>query len=276
MGRPQKQTVDYFPHYANSGKTMFILENKFGNNGYAFWFKLLEILAITEGHYFRVENSIDWEFLLAKTKVSDETATEILNTLAGLEAIDKELWNKKIIWVQNFVDNLSEVYRKRKISAPIKPFSEGFRDGNYTTSEVSGDINPQRREEESKVEKSKVKESKEEKEKDINVITLTLCKEVEKLTCGKWYLAKDIQALNALIEMYTFDWVRDAIVKTISRNKVSLEYAKGILNNWAIEGKEEGSHGNIEKNTPEGEGKYTGFKPKEPELRGEIDSSDLI
>ncbi len=272
MGRPQKQTVDYFPHYANSGKTMFILENKFGNNGYAFWFKLLEILAITEGHYFRVENSIDWEFLLAKTKVSDETATEILNTLAGLEAIDKELWNKKIIWVQNFVDNLSEVYRKRKISAPIKPFSEGFRDGNYTTSEVLDDINPQRREEESKVEKSKVKESK----GDINSLSLILCKEVEKLTCGKWYLAKDIQALNALIEMYTLDWVRDAIVKTISRNKISLEYTKGILNNWAIEGKEEVSHGSIGKNTSQGEGKYTGFKPKEPELGGEIDSSDLI
>lgn len=44
MARPKKQTVDYFPHFVKGGRTIFILENKFGNDGYAFWFKLLEIL----------------------------------------------------------------------------------------------------------------------------------------------------------------------------------------------------------------------------------------
>ena len=44
MARPRKQTVDYFPHYCKCGRTIFILENRFGNDGYAFWFKLLEIL----------------------------------------------------------------------------------------------------------------------------------------------------------------------------------------------------------------------------------------
>lgn len=165
MARPQKQTVDYFPHFANSGKTMFILESKFGNDGYAFWFKLLEILATTEGHYFRVENGIDWEFLLAKTKVSTETAVEILNTLANLEAIDKELWAEKIIWVQKFVDNLAEVYRKRKVSAPLRPTKDSFRDGNHASDDITDDINPQSIVEESKVDKSKVEESKE-KEND--------------------------------------------------------------------------------------------------------------
>jgi len=48
MARPNKQGVDYFPHFVNHGKTMFILEEKFGNNGYAFWFKLLELLGKEE------------------------------------------------------------------------------------------------------------------------------------------------------------------------------------------------------------------------------------
>ena len=67
MARPKKRTVDYFPHQCNHGKTMFILEQKYGNDGYAFWFKLLELLGTTEGHFLHLENSADWEFLHPKT-----------------------------------------------------------------------------------------------------------------------------------------------------------------------------------------------------------------
>lgn len=234
MGRPQKQTVDYFPHFANSGKTIFILENKFGNDGYAFWFKLLEILATTEGHYFRVENGIDWEFLLAKTKVSSETAIEILNTLANLEAIDQDLWAKKIIWVQKFVDNLSEVYRKRKVSAPIKPTDGSFRDENSISEGVNGDINPQ-----SKVKESKVKESKGEKKETLTDKVLELCNVCEKLRPGQ-NIASESAFLHEMIELYGYGWVEEALKKTISnKNKFIKEYMHKILMNWKAEGKED-------------------------------------
>ena len=49
MSRPRKAVVDYFPHYVNHGKTLFILEQKYGNDGYAFWFKLLEMLGGSDG-----------------------------------------------------------------------------------------------------------------------------------------------------------------------------------------------------------------------------------
>lgn len=66
MARPKKQTVDYFPHFVKGGRTIFILENKFGNDGYAFWFKLLEILGESEGHFYDCSNASNWEYLLAK------------------------------------------------------------------------------------------------------------------------------------------------------------------------------------------------------------------
>lgn len=44
MARPTKTSVDYFPHMTHSGKTIAILEARWGNDGYAFWFKLLELL----------------------------------------------------------------------------------------------------------------------------------------------------------------------------------------------------------------------------------------
>lgn len=237
MGRPQKQTVDYFPHFANNGKTIFILENKFGNDGYAFWFKLLEILATTEGHCFRVENNIDWEFLLAKTKVSSNIATEILNTLANLEAIDQELWDKKIIWVQKFIDNLSEVYRKRKVSAPTKPNLNSFRDENSTSEGVNDSINPQ-----SKVKESKVKESKEEnisEENSLHEKAIELCKYYEELKPMQ-SITKDLATLKIFLEDYEFDWCKEALQKTvIGTGKFVPNYMGKILQDWAANGKPE-------------------------------------
>jgi hypothetical protein len=49
MARPTKQTVDYFPHDCHHGQTIYILEKRFGNDGYAFWFNLLELLGSSEG-----------------------------------------------------------------------------------------------------------------------------------------------------------------------------------------------------------------------------------
>lgn len=126
MGRPRKQTVDYFPHYVSTdSKTKFILEQNWGNDGYAFWFKLLELLGRSDGHYFDCSTAADSKYLAALTRIDETTTKEILDTLADLGNIDKELWNeRKVIWCQNFVDNLQDVYSKRTAVIPKKPFTE--------------------------------------------------------------------------------------------------------------------------------------------------------
>lgn len=121
MARPKKQTVDYFPHQCTHGKTMYILEQKYGNDGYAFWFKLLELLGCAEGHYLKLENPVDWEFLTAKTRLSGETCEEILNLLVKLEAIDAAAWEQRIVWSDNFIENIKDAYRNRTIEIPKKP-----------------------------------------------------------------------------------------------------------------------------------------------------------
>ena len=122
MGRPTKETVDYYPHFVKGGRTIFILESKYGNDGYAFWFKLLEILGDAEGHYYDCSVPNNWAYILAKTRCSEDTAKDIINTLLTLGKIDSELWeSKQVIWCQHFVDNLSSVYKRRNIEAPTKP-----------------------------------------------------------------------------------------------------------------------------------------------------------
>ena len=133
MARPRKETVDYFPHDCKHGKTMFILEQRYGNDGYAFWFKLLEILGSTNGHFLKIESDADTEFLAAVTKITAEQCIEILDLLAKLGAINAELWAQKYVWSDNFVDRLSDVYRKRESETPLPPVE----------TPVSGVENPQ-------------------------------------------------------------------------------------------------------------------------------------
>ncbi len=155
-GRPQKHTVDYFPHYTKSGKTLFILESRYRNDGYAFWFKLLEILSASENHILDIRNTADLQYLLAKTLVDETTGLGILKLLSELDAIDPTLWAKKIIWVQKLVDNFADIYKKRSQELPIKPIVVGDNAISDNDNAISDNINTQ-----SKVKESKVKESKE-------------------------------------------------------------------------------------------------------------------
>lgn len=114
MARPQKATVDYFPHDTQHGSTLFVLEAKWGNDGYAFWFKLLESLGGHEGHYIDCRKPAEWELLLAKTRVDSDTATAILDMLARVDAIDARLWTKcSVIASANFLSRIADAYRKR-------------------------------------------------------------------------------------------------------------------------------------------------------------------
>ena len=121
MARPQKQTVDYFPHDCNHKRTMFILEERYGNDGYAFWFKLLEMLGNSNGHYLDLNDTSSMEFLLAKTHVSEVSGMKILDLLAKLDAIDPEAWSHKAVWCQNFINRVASVYQNRRQPTPQKP-----------------------------------------------------------------------------------------------------------------------------------------------------------
>ena len=155
MSRPKKAIVDYFPHFINHKKTISILENQFKNDGYAFWFKLLEILGGTNHHFIDCNEQTQWLFLVSKTLVSEETAKKILDLLADMNAIDKDFWSKKIIRSQNFIDNLLPVYQRREVNVYTKDELGKFLLTKNPLKKVSVNKKPQ-----SKVKESKVKESK--------------------------------------------------------------------------------------------------------------------
>ena len=124
MARKHKNTVDYFPHFVAAGKTLSILQAKYGNDGYACWFRLLETLAKSENHFIDLTEEIQRDFLAVSLQVPKETMEAILNDLATWKNIDSQLYHEsKIIWCQDLVDNLSSVYANRRRNAPQKPLT---------------------------------------------------------------------------------------------------------------------------------------------------------
>ena len=153
MARVQKDVVSYFPHDANAseGDTLTVLQSQFGNDGYAFWYKLLEKLASTDGHYIDCRTTLKWQLLLAKTGVNGITGLEIVKLLVEMQAIDKELWGSSLIWCQNLVDNLEDVYKNRGREKPKKPI---IKNGNVIT--TGNNLITMPRSTQSKVKESKV------------------------------------------------------------------------------------------------------------------------
>ena len=134
MSRPQKNTVDYFPHDCHQKKELEIFINKHGNEGYAFYYRLFELLGVTPDHQYDCSKSIDYQYLLTKTGVKEYIFEQLMISLVDLDIVDKELWKRKVIWVQSFVDSIADVYKTRTTQLPTK---EGLNLENSTSKEFT-------------------------------------------------------------------------------------------------------------------------------------------
>lgn len=114
MARPKRNNVDYFPHYISDGKKMFVIEAKYGNDGYAVWFKILETLAKTDNHFINCNDESNLMFLAARCRVTEDRLIEIINSIVKLGEIDDILWNQcKVIWSDKFIDSIQDAYTRR-------------------------------------------------------------------------------------------------------------------------------------------------------------------
>ena len=60
------------PMIQSAGKPLFTLETQYGNDGYAFWFKLLELLGTQDGLYYDCNNKANWMFLISRARIDEE------------------------------------------------------------------------------------------------------------------------------------------------------------------------------------------------------------
>ena len=137
---------------------MFIIESKFGNDGYATWFKILETLAKTDDHWIDLKDESNLMFLSAKCNIDEDRLIQIIESVVKLGELDAKLWSQqRVIWCQKFTDSIEDAYRKRGNECYSKPsllrHLKGLGRNIKGLGSSKGGENPQ----------SKVKESKEEK-----------------------------------------------------------------------------------------------------------------
>lgn len=171
MARPQKQGMDYFPHDTDAAgdEKLEVLRALYGNDGYAFYFILLERIYRTADFELDVSDSETIQILAKKVEVTQEKFAEMLQTAlkrrcfcsvcyADRQVLTSPGIKKRAQGVVQKRSKMASAYQQRQ-DKPANADNEGVSDAETTPeTHVSAEF-PSREKE------SKVKERKEEKKK---------------------------------------------------------------------------------------------------------------
>ena len=220
MARPERNTVDYFPFICQEGKKMFYIEQTYGNDGYATFVKLLRELALSENHYLNLSEPTTLMFLSAKCRISKETLEAIINDLVNLGKFDKLLWSEnKVIWCQDFVDNIQDAYKKRNNKCItfegllLLLISLGIRKPSKSKSQVPDNTH-------SIVEYTIIEDSIEENRIQNNI-------DVRKL--------KFSSTLKPFLDLYGKDFLNDFYLYWTETNKSNTKFKMELEKTWSLE-----------------------------------------
>lgn len=120
MARPAKSTVDYFPCDCQPDIKFSATEKTFGNNGLIVTIKLQRILGMSPNHYVDISNITRKILFISEFSISETLVLEILEMLVNLEYLDKNLWEKSVIYSQDFINRISDAYRNRNTALMSK------------------------------------------------------------------------------------------------------------------------------------------------------------
>lgn len=166
MARPERNNVDYFPFICKEGKTMYYIEEKYGNDGFATWIKILRQMAVTDYHFLSLSKKVDVMFLSSKCKVSEQVLISIIDDLAEMGEFEHDLWfESKVLFSVKFIDHIKDAYIKRNnkcitLEGLLTLLSSlGIRKLGKVKSKVP--VNPQTKVNYTKEDKSKEEQTKE-------------------------------------------------------------------------------------------------------------------
>jgi len=172
MARPERRDADYCPFCAREGRTLFVLESKYGCKGTGFFTNVLRFLTLQEDHHFCINDPSNHLYFFAKTKCDEESGIDMLNIMARLGKINEGLWTRKLVIASNdLLKSLSDAYKKRSntcismeeieslyfvydiLNPENSPGNPENSPGNSTDNQsegVSSPVKPQRKEKERK------------------------------------------------------------------------------------------------------------------------------
>jgi hypothetical protein len=157
MARKKKNHVDYFPHDTHQSKAVRTISKTYGNDGYAFYYKLRELLGRTENYNYDLSKSIDWLDFIGEMDVEEQQAKKLIEFLVTIGELDKELWEQESrLWSNSLIEDISDVYDKRVAEIPHKYSFRGGNTHSRSGNHSLGDGSTQSRVKESKLKESRV------------------------------------------------------------------------------------------------------------------------
>lgn len=124
MGRPRKLTLDFFLHdaHARSDRKIRALKRKHGNDGYAMYFQLLEMLCAEDGIKLNISHPLDAETCAEDCGLRDEAQLyAILETCVELGLFNAQLWrSERTIFSDGLYDRYLSRLEDRQAEAKKK------------------------------------------------------------------------------------------------------------------------------------------------------------
>lgn len=252
MARPVKEGLDYFPLDVDMDQDdkIALIEAQHGLVGFGIVVKLL--MKIYKHSYYYEWTEKEQLLFSKRVNVDINSINAVINDGLKWGLFNKNIYETyKILTSKGIQKRYLEAIGRRQKVKLIKEYLlldsndiNAYKnliivDINPTLTVVNDNINTQ-----SKVKKreSKVKESKEENNvvsdaETLSQLSLNLCKYYETLKPGQ-SIASQIDALAVMIDMYSYDWCKEALQKTVSKKGYFIKsYMEGILRNWKTDGK---------------------------------------
>ena len=153
MARPQKEGMDYFPHDndAANDEKIEALRVLYGNDGYAFYFILLERIYRTAEYELDISDAETIQILSRKVGVTEELFNKMLETALKRKCFDLDAYEQRgVLTSSGIKKRASVVLEKREtMRSRYKKVSDA-----ETTQETKAET-PQSKVKESKVKKTK-------------------------------------------------------------------------------------------------------------------------
>ena len=233
MARPIKEGMDYFPHDtdASSDEKIELLTGIYGNDGYAFYFIMLERIYRNKDFCIDVSDAETkeemFQILSKKIRLSLEEFNKILKTSFKYGLFDKKLYEEKGIITSDGIQKRAGTVVAKRIVMQNR-YKKKISDAE-TKEEIKTETQ-QSKEKESKEKESKEKESKEEividklgGSSDFNIYRYMQQRGFVTIS------AITAEQIKSDVEMYSLEEVKQAIDIADNNGKHTYSYVKGIL-----------------------------------------------
>lgn len=157
MARPKKEGMDYFPHDTDAvnDEKIEALRFLYGNDGYAFYFILLERIYRTKEFELDVSDAETIQILSRKVGVNEEKFLQMLETSLKRNCFDKTTYEERKVLTSDGIKKRASVVVEKRVK-----MREKYQEAKEEVSDAETIQETRVESTQSKVKESKEKESK--------------------------------------------------------------------------------------------------------------------